>query len=135
MEVGERQVNFTWSPAILTRNNTTITIYTLSCSPSPSSLPLHLSQPASLTLTGFTPDTTYTCSVVTNESIGYERPADTTFTTQQDCKSIIWNNSSHGFLSTVAFIQLHLKTGVITSCSEYVVCAYFLLTNILCSTE
>ena len=125
LEVGERQVNFTWSPAILTRNNTTVTIYTLSCSPSPSSLPLHLSQLASLTVTGFTPDTTYSCSVVANESIGYERPADTTFTTQQDCKSIIWNNSSHGLLLTVTFIRLDLKTGVISSCSEYVVCAHF----------
>ena len=92
VEVGERQVNFTWSPAILTTNNRTITNYTLSCSPSPSpsSLPLSLSQPASLTVTGFTPDTTYTCSVVANRSIGYERPAGTTFTTQQDCKLILY---------------------------------------------
>ena len=90
VEVGERQVNFSWSPAILTTNNSN---YTLSCSspsPSPSSLPLSLSQPASLTVTGFTPDTTYTCSVVANRSIGYERPAVTTFTTQQDCKLILY---------------------------------------------
>ena len=132
MEVGERQVNFTWSPAILTTNNRTITNYTLFCSPSPSpsSLPLSLSQSASLTVTGFTPDTTYTCSVVANRSLGYERPAATTFTTQQDCKLILYaephdtycDSMRTDFAPTDLYFQLHLTASLITSCSEFVVC-------------
>ena len=67
---GERQVTFSWSPPPVTLRNGVITSYTLSCSPSPSSLPQSPSQPGPLTVAGFSPDTSYSCSVVASNSQG-----------------------------------------------------------------
>ena len=86
-DVGERQVVFSWSPPPVTQRNGVITSYTLSCSPSPSSLPQSPSLSGSLTVTGFSPDTAYSCSVVATNSRGSGPPANITFTMQQDCKS------------------------------------------------
>ena len=83
----ERQVVFSWSPPPVTRRNGVITSYTLSCSPSPSSPPQSPSLSGPLTVTGFSPDTAYSCSVVATNSQGSGPPANITFTTQQDCKS------------------------------------------------
>ena len=85
-DVGERQVVFSWSPPPVTQRNGVITSYTLSCSPSPSSLPKFPSLSGSLTVTGFSPDTSYSCSVVATNSKGSGPPANITFPTQQDCK-------------------------------------------------
>ena len=84
---GERQVNFSWSPPPVALRNGVITSYTLSCSPSPSSLPQSPSQPGTLTVAGFSPDTSYSCSVVASNSQGFGPPANTSFTTQQDCET------------------------------------------------
>ena len=84
---GERQVVFFWSPPPVTQRNGVITSYTLSCFPSLSSPPQSPSQSGPLTVTGFSPDTAYTCSVVATNSQGSGPPASITFTTQQDCKS------------------------------------------------
>ena len=80
---GQRQVNFTWSPALVKRNNTLITNYTLYCYPSIPSLPLSLTHAGSFIVTGFTPDTVYSCSVVASDTLISQ---NMTFTTQQDCK-------------------------------------------------
>ena len=89
---GQRQVNFSWSPPRVALRNGVITSYTLSCSPSPSSLPQSPSQSGPLTVAGFSPDTSYSCSVVANNGLGSGPPASTTFTTQQDCKACRrWN--------------------------------------------
>ena len=88
-EVGQRQVNFSWSPPHVTQHNGLITSYTLSCSPSPSSLPQSPFQSGPLTVAGFSPDTSYSCSVVANNGLGSGPPAHTNFTTLQDCKLTI----------------------------------------------
>ena len=84
-DAGERLVNFSWSPLPLTQR---VTSYTLTCSPSPSSLPhsSSLSQSGPLTVAGFSPNTHYSCSLVANNLWGSGPPATTTFTTDKDCK-------------------------------------------------
>ena len=89
-EVGQRQVVFSWSPPPLTQRNGLITSYTLSCSPSPSSLPHSPSQSGLLTVAGFSPDTSYSCSVVANNGLGSGPPALANFTTLQDCEFVQW---------------------------------------------
>ena len=83
---GQRLVVFSWSPPPVTLRNGVITSYTLSCSPSPSSLPRSPSQPGPLTVAGFSPDTSYSCSVVASNSVGSGPPANITLTTLQDRK-------------------------------------------------
>ena len=85
-EFGERHVTFSWSPPPVTLRNGNITGYTLSCSPSPASLPLNLSQPGTHLVERFSPDTNYECSVVAYNSPGSGPPASTHFSTQEDCK-------------------------------------------------
>ena len=93
----ERKVTVSWSPPPVALRNGVITSYTLSCSPSPSSLPQSPSQPGPLTVAGFSPDTSYSCSVVASNSQGSGPPANTSFTTQQDCNYSI--NSLPRFFS------------------------------------
>ena len=81
--VGEREVTFSWSSPV-GQENGIIASYNLSCSPSLSFLP-HQTPSGPLTVTGFTPDTAYSCSVVATNSQGTGPPATITFTTQQDC--------------------------------------------------
>ncbi|CAI8048273.1 Netrin receptor DCC [Geodia barretti] len=82
---GEREVVFSWSPPPLTERNGVITSYTLSCSPSPSSLPHSpTSQSGPQTVAGFSPNTHYSCSLVASNTQGSGPPANTSFTTQQD---------------------------------------------------
>ena len=84
-DAGQREVNFTWSPPSMAVCNGLITTYILSCSPSPS--PQFPSHPGPLTLSGFTPDTSYWCSVEASNSQGSGPPANISFTTQQDCET------------------------------------------------
>ena len=82
---GKREVFFSWSPPPVTQHNGVLTSYTLSCSPSPSSLPQSLSiQTTSKTVAGFSPNTVYTCSLAVGNSKGFGPPANTTFTTAED---------------------------------------------------
>ena len=88
--VGQRQVVFTWSPPPVTQRNGVITSYTLSCSPSPSSLPQSpSSQSGSLTATGFSPNTLHSCSLTATNSQGSGPPSIRTFITLEDCKNPI----------------------------------------------
>ncbi|CAI8054375.1 hypothetical protein GBAR_LOCUS29678 [Geodia barretti] len=83
--VGDREVEFSWSPPPPTQQNGVITSYTLSCSPSPSSLPQSpSSQSGSLTATSFSPNTLYSCSLTAENSQGSGPPAVVTFTTEED---------------------------------------------------
>ena len=88
---GQRQVIFSWSPPAVTQRNGVITSYTLSCSPSPSSLPLSPSQSGQLNVTGFSPNTPYSCSVVATNSQGSGPPETRNLTTQQDCNYSLYN--------------------------------------------
>ena len=82
----ERDVVFSWSPHV-THLHRAIDNYTLSCSPSPSSLPQYpSSQSGSLTATGFSPNTLYLCSLTPNNLWGSGPPARATFTTKLGCK-------------------------------------------------
>ena len=83
---GQRQVNFTWSPSLITRNNTVTTNYTLYCSPFTSSLPLSLTHAGSFIVTGFTPNTVYKCSLMASNELVCAPSLNITFTTKQDCK-------------------------------------------------
>ena len=92
---GERQVNFTWSPPL--QAIPVITYYTISCSPSPSSLPQSLAaadfleaRPITLLIAGFFPNTSYMCSVESGNNAGVGPPANVTFTTLPDCE---WNQT------------------------------------------
>ena len=85
----ERQVVFSWLPPLITHRNGIITDYTLSCSPSPSSLPLTLSSSGSLTVPEFNPNTQYSCSVLATNSQGSGPLANTSFTTLEDCETVI----------------------------------------------
>ena len=82
----QREVVFSWSPPPVTPRSRPIISYTLSCSPSPSSLPLSPSQSGPLTVAGFSPDTSYSCSVVVNNDLESGSPAYTNFTTLEDCE-------------------------------------------------
>ena len=99
VDIGERQVVFSWSPPPVAQRNGVITRYTLSCSPSPSSLPQSPSQSGPLTVTGFSPDTAYLCSVVATNNKGSGPPASVTFTTQSDCETV------HNHLSIVLCVM------------------------------
>ncbi|CAI8044499.1 hypothetical protein GBAR_LOCUS24676 [Geodia barretti] len=101
---GEREVVFSWSPPPVTQRNGVITGYTISCSPSPSSLPHSTSsEVTSLRLAGFSPGTSYSCSLVASNSQGSGPPANSSFKTKED-------NS---------YFQLHLG-GLLSTCSEEV---------------
>ena len=126
-EVGQRQVVFSWSAPPVTQHNGLITSYTLSCSPSPSSLPHSSSQSGLLTVAGFSPDTSYTCSVVANNGLGSGPPALATFTTLQDCEFVvnfcvcIYKRENHctKICFTVSYFEVRL--GGVVACSELIV--------------
>ena len=82
--VGQRQAKFSWS--FPPEHNEVITSYTLSCSPSPSSLPQTVLQSGPHTVTGFSPETAYSCSVFATYSQGSRLVANITFVTQHDSK-------------------------------------------------
>ena len=121
---GQRQVVFSWSTPPLTP----VTSYTLSCSPSPSSLPQSPSQAGHLTVAGFSPDSSYSCSVVATNSQGSGPPSHTNFTTLQDCKSLFCGSTIHShpcFFSipcTDSYFQLCLSGAV--ACSELIVSVF-----------
>ena len=95
----EREVNFSWSPPPPTQQNGIIVNYTLSCSPSLSSLPPSPSQSGSLAATGFSPNTHYSCSLVATNGQGSGPPATLSFTTKQDCNiTTIYTSSDTYFI-------------------------------------
>ena len=115
---GEREVVFSWSPPPVTERNGVITSYTLSCSPSPSSLPQSPSS-GPLTVAGFSPHTSYSCSLVASNTQGSGPPAPTSFTTLQDCEPFKYFFFHHTQISDL-FFQLRLS-GLLTTCPEELV--------------
>ena len=100
---GKREVVFSWSTPV-TQHNGVLTSYILTCSPSPSSLPqILLSGP--LTVTGFSPHTSYFCSLVAINTQGSGQPALTSFTTLQDCEPI----EDHPFHNDVRLFPLYIR--------------------------
>ena len=127
---GEREVEFSWSPPAPTQQNGVITSYPLSCSPSPSSLPQSpSSQSGSLTATGFSPNTLYSCSLTAENSQGSGPPAVVTFTTEEDCKLRIPARFQFCTLpSADMYFQLRLTS--VLPCSEVIVRALLLILTI-----
>ena len=124
-DVGQRHVNFSWFPPPVSEHNGPITSYTLSCSPSPSSLPYTTSQLGPLTVTGFSPDTFYSCSVVASNGLGSGPPAQIMFTTLQDCKTIHNTSAKYSSLRIIihaldSLFQIHL-VDLLSTCTDFVV--------------
>ena len=79
---GEREVTFSWSPPSAA---TPIIGYIISCSPSPATLPPTFPQSGTHTVGGFSPDTSYNCSVMAYTSQIIGPPATVVITTEEDC--------------------------------------------------
>ena len=108
---GEREVVFSWSPPPVIQRNGIIMHYTLSCSPSPSSLPQSpTSQSGLLTVAGFSPNTTYSCSLLASNSKGSGPTTNVTFTTQDDCEGWVLVNA-HLVISYYAVLLFQLRFG------------------------
>ena len=124
---GERRVVFSWSPPPITQQNGPLTSYTLSCSPSPPSQPLTIppeSRP-SLTVTGLSPNTDYTCSVTADNSRGSGPSENLAFRTVDDCKfCCLFQDSIYNQVITLGcadkYFQLRLS-GLLTTCPDLVV--------------
>ena len=92
---GPRTLTFSWEPPAEDKRNGIITHYLLLCDPqSVASLPRAFNESDfnqmegvyPVTLSGFTPFTTYNCSVIASNSAGDGPPVTTTATTEEDCK-------------------------------------------------
>ena len=104
---GERQVTFSWSPPLLSQQNGVTTNYTLSCSPSPSSLPLTTSRAGSLTVGGFTPNTSYSCFIVAQARFSFGPPSYISFMTLEDCKILIFYQA---YTDKFTLTQIHTSS-------------------------
>ena len=86
--INSRDVTFTWQLPAITERNGMITNYSLTCINTTTAL-TRVYPPVgtnSYLLTGFIPDTAYTCRVFAINSAGRGPTANLTLTTQQDSK-------------------------------------------------
>ena len=83
--VGKREVSFSWSPS---SGSVSIIGYIVACTPSPATLPQSFPQFGDHRISGFSPETSYNCSVAayTTQTVG--PPATVVFTTEEDSKSL-----------------------------------------------
>ena len=95
---GERRVTFFWTPP--STATPSVHGYTLSCSPSPATLPQSFPQSGSYTVGGFSPDTVYNCSVAayTSQIIGPPATSTAFTTTEDNCKS-----PAHTYIIVIEF--------------------------------
>ena len=109
---------FSWSPATQEIYRV-VTGYTLTCSPSPSSLPQSLSHTGSIRVTGFSPNTLYSCSLTANNIWGPGTPSTIAFSTKKDGKSLHSQIDNPFYKLSDSFFQLRLQ-GVLP-CTEVIV--------------
>ena len=83
--VGERKVIFSWSPS---NGSTSIIGYNVTCTPSPATLPQSFPQSGAHSVGGFSPQTSYNCSVAAYTSQTVGEPATVVFTTDEDSKTV-----------------------------------------------
>ena len=83
--VGEREVTFSWSPS---SGSVSIIGYIVTCTPSPATLPQYFSQSGAHRVSGFSPQTSYNCSVAAYTSQTVGPSATVMFTTEEDSKSL-----------------------------------------------
>ena len=81
--VGEREVTFSWSPS---SGSVSIIGYIVTCAPSPANLPQSFPQSGAHRVSGFSPQTSYNCSVAAYTSQTVGPPATVVFTTKEDSK-------------------------------------------------
>jgi len=81
-------MTFTWAPPNAAQRNGVITGYSLSCTPltAGGDITMQYTQDGTFTLGGFTPFTTYNCSIFASNSQGDGPVASMTITTEEDCK-------------------------------------------------
>ena len=82
---GERSVTFSWPPPSIVPVEK-ITGYNISCSPLPTSLPLSFSESGTHTVWGFSPNTTYNCSLETYSGQQMIQTVSLVITTKEDSK-------------------------------------------------
>ena len=76
-------VTFSWAPPDVALRNGEITEYTITCDSDGSrAVSVTVAEAGSHNVEGFSPSTTYNCSVVATNSAGSGPPASLTFTTQ-----------------------------------------------------
>ena len=85
---GARNMTFSWAPPNVTQRNGVITGYSLSCTPQTAGgdITMQYTQDGTFTLGGFTPFTTYSCSIFASNSQGDGPVASRTIPTDEDCK-------------------------------------------------
>ena len=84
--IGARNISFTWQPPEPHLQNGKIIFHTIACSPIPlSPFPL-VTETKTVMFGGFSPFTTYSCSVRATNSAGTGPPAYVNITTADDCK-------------------------------------------------
>ena len=83
--VGKREVSFSWSPS---SGSVSIIGYIVTCTPSPATLPQSFPQSGAHRVSGFSPQTSYNCSVAAYTSQTVGPPANVMFTTEEDSKSL-----------------------------------------------
>ena len=81
---GPRSILFTWQPPEPHLQNGIIINYTISCIPSPLSPLTPVAEAGSVTVSGFSPFTSYNCSVRATNSAGNGPPAYVSSTTEDD---------------------------------------------------
>ena len=130
MPEGPRTLTFSWDPPAEDKRNGIITGYLLSCDPqSAAGLPRtfngtdfnQMGGVDPITLSGFTPFTTYNCSVIASDSAWNGFAATTTATTEEDCKNWLPIFQLHiyiiSFASTCTVLsQLHIFSPTQVEC-------------------
>ena len=82
--VGEREVTFSWSPS---SGSVSIIGYIVTCTPSLATLPQSFPESGAHRVSGFSPQTSYNCSVAAYTSQTVGPSATVMFTTEGDSKS------------------------------------------------
>ena len=122
--VGEREVTFSWSPS---SGSVSIIGYIVTCAPSPATLPQSFPQSGAHRVSGFSPQTSYNCSVAAYTSQTVGPPATVVFTTKEDSKihtldifiTVIVVAMSYGYFSTDTFFNIDLAGYIV--CTEWTV--------------
>ena len=85
---GARSMTFSWAPPNATQRNGVITSYSLVCAPQTGvgSITMQYTQAGTFILEGFSPATTYICSIFASNSQGNGPVASMITSTLEDCK-------------------------------------------------
>ena len=106
---GKRNMTFSWFPPVPTLHNGVITGYSLSCVPEVggrNTISKEYTAAGTFTLGGFTPATSYNCSISASNIWGNGPVACRVVSTQDDCKYSSWRRTYFRYKAVVhAFSQ------------------------------